>query len=105
MTLRDYDEGRREHRSLPLRWLLGLSGSVAAGTVVLTLVVVGAAYIGDNRDFPGPGQTSIVMHIGASVIALATQLWADRRSGAGAALGACVVMAVAGVLLWTQWWG
>lgn len=105
MTLRDYDDGPRERRSLPLRWLLGLSGSVAAGTIVLTLVVVVAAYIGGKRDFPGPGETSIAMHIGASVIALVTQLWADRRSGAVAAFGACVVLAVAGGLLWTQWWG
>lgn len=105
MTLREYDDGRRERRSVPLRWLLGLSGAIAAGTVVLTLTVVGFEYLGDLRDFPGPGHTSLVAHVVVSLIVVIAQVWADRRSGARAALGAFVVLGAVGFLLWTQWWG
>lgn len=104
MTLRDYDERGRERRSLPLRWLLGLSGTVVAGTIVLTLTVVGTAYLGDRGGFPGPGQTSLVAHVLATVVALMTQIWAERRSGTVAVLGAFVVLIVVTCLLWTQWW-
>ncbi|MFD4367874.1 hypothetical protein [Rhodococcus sp. NPDC058521] len=105
MTLRDYDDARQERHSSPMRWLLGLSGSVAAGMIVLTIVVAGAAYLGEGQGFPGPGQTSIVVHVFASVIALIVQVWADRRSGAGSVFGAFVVFAIAAGLFWTQWWG
>lgn len=104
MTLRDYDEGRRERHSLPLRWLLGLSGTVVAGTIVLTLTVIGTAYLGDRRGFPGPGQTSLVAHVVATVVALVTQIWAERRSGTVAVLGASAVLMIVAFLLWTQWW-
>lgn len=105
MTLRDYeDEGRPLH-SRPMRWLLGLSGSVAAGLIVLTVVVAVAEYLGEGHGFPGPGRTSLVSHIVASVVALIAQLWADRRAGIASAFGAFVVFAIAAGIFWTQWWG
>ncbi|MFC9893918.1 hypothetical protein ACFVMC_09505 [Nocardia sp. NPDC127579] len=85
----------------PLR---GLSGMVAAGTVVLTLVVLATAFIGARRGFPGPGGESVVWHLGSSVVAISAQLFADRRRGFAAISGSMVVFIVCGLLLWTQWW-
>ena len=87
-----------------VKFLRGLSGAVAAGVVVLTLVVIGAAFVGNERSFPGPGGVSIAWHVAVSVVAVAGQRLADRRSGAIAIAGSVIVLVAAGLLLWTQWW-
>ncbi|MBY6365686.1 hypothetical protein [Rhodococcoides corynebacterioides] len=81
-----------------------LSGSVTAGLVVLTAVVVAAAIIGGDRGFPGPGTASVTWHVVAVVAALVLQHLADHRTRAVSVLGSLGVLAVAGALLWTQWW-
>ncbi|MES9517753.1 hypothetical protein ACIQYW_04480 [Rhodococcus erythropolis] len=101
----DYDYPADKRQWLLVRALRALSGTVAAGIVVLTLVIIGSAYLGGNRGFPGPGTTSIAAHIAASVVALAAQIWCDRRRGIAAVAGSVVVLVVAGLLLVTQWWG
>ncbi|MCD2108938.1 hypothetical protein O4214_09720 [Rhodococcus erythropolis] len=102
----DYGQYPADNRQwLLVRALRALSGTVAAGIVVLTLVIIGSAYLGGNRGFPGPGTTSITAHIAASVVALAAQIWCDRRRGIAAVAGSVVVLVVAGLLLVTQWWG
>lgn len=107
-----YDDGydgyapeRRAGRQwVVIRGLRALSGTVAAGIVILTLVVIGSAYLGGTRGFPGPGTTSLAAHIAASVIALAAQIWCDRRRGVIALVGSVLVLVTAAVLLTTQWW-
>lgn len=85
--------------------LRGLSGAITAGLVVLAIVVVGAQYVGSQRGFPGPGTVSVAAHIGAAILAIVIQHFADHRRRAISALASLLVFVVAGVLLWTQWWG
>ncbi|MEU8898529.1 hypothetical protein [Nocardia sp. NPDC048505] len=87
-----------------MKVLRGLSGVAAAGTLVLTLVVIGTAFIAARRGFPGPGWESAAWHVGTSVVAISAQIFADRRRGAAAFFGSVVVFLVCGLLLWTQWW-
>ncbi len=46
---------------------------------MLTVVVIVAAYLATNRDFPGPGAESIAAHVVVSVLAVGLQIFADRR--------------------------
>ncbi|MEU2253098.1 hypothetical protein ABZ540_07960 [Nocardia xishanensis] len=88
-----------------MRYVRALSGLTAAGTVLLTLVVVGAAAIGARRGFPGPGAESVTWHLLASATVVVAQIFSDRHRGFAAFSGSAVVFFVTGVLLWTQWWG
>lgn len=108
----DYDDRYDDYYDAPaakqwalIRGLRALSGTVAAGIIVLTIVVIASAYLGGSRGFPGPGTTSITAHIVASVVALAAQIFCDRRRGIAAVAASLVVLVTAGVLLVTQWWG
>ena len=83
----------------------GLSGAMTAGVIVLTLVVIGAAVLGNDQNFPGPGAESIGWHIAAVVAVVIAQRIADRRGGFVAFIASIAVVAIAGLLLWTQWWG
>ncbi|WP_067817217.1 hypothetical protein [Nocardia inohanensis] len=87
-----------------MKVLRGLSGVVTGGVVVLAATVVGAAVIGARRGFPGPGASSVAWHVAAALLAVAAQIFADRRQGFAAFSGSLVVFLVAGYLLWTQWW-
>ncbi|WP_405161100.1 hypothetical protein OG203_32720 [Nocardia sp. NBC_01499] len=87
-----------------MKVLRGLSGMIAAGTVALMLVVVGTAVVAARRDFPGPGSASVTWHVASAVIAVAAQIYSDKRRGLAAFSGCAVVFVVAGLLLWTQWW-
>lgn len=97
--------GGASRRSGPARALQGLSGSVAAGVVVLALVVVVTAWLGPRRGFPGPGTESVVAHVVAAVTVVVAQRYADHRRGGVAVIGSLLVFLVTGALLWTQWWG
>ncbi|MFI7002924.1 hypothetical protein [Nocardia sp. NPDC050175] len=81
-----------------------MSGAVAAGTVALMLVVIGTAVVAARRDFPGPGSESVTWHVVSAVIAVAAQIYSDKRRGLAAFSGSVVVFVAAGLLLWTQWW-
>ncbi|MEU1983336.1 hypothetical protein [Nocardia sp. NPDC019395] len=83
----------------------GLSGAVAAGLVVLACVVVGAAVIGARRGFPGPGAESVGWHIVIAALAIAAQVYSDRKRGRASLVAAALVIGAATILLWTQWWG
>lgn len=87
-----------------LRLLRGWSGSLTAGLCVLALVVVGTQIIGGQRDFPGPGAESVIVHVLGAVGALVVQWFVDRRSGPIAPAGAAVVTVIVAAVLWTQWW-
>lgn len=58
-----------------MRVVRALSGTVAAGLVVLAAVVVGAAVLGVRRGFPGPGASSVGWHIGMAALALGAQIF------------------------------
>lgn len=88
-----------------MRLVRGISGIAAAGLVLLALVVVGAALIGERRGFPGPGAESVAWHIVVAVIAVVAQVYSDRARGAASFGAAVVVLGSGTVLLWTQWWG
>jgi len=89
---------------MPVRWLRAFSGVIAGGVVVLTLVVIGAAVVGRERDFPGPGSESIVWHVATAILVVAAQVQADRRRGVVAVAMSIVIIAATVLLLWTQWW-
>ncbi|MFB8282581.1 hypothetical protein [Nocardia colli] len=87
-----------------MKLLRGFSGVVAAGTVALALVVIGTAVVAARREFPGPGTESVAWHVVSAVIAVAAQIYSDKRRGFAAFSGSAVVFIAAGLLLWTQWW-
>lgn len=82
----------------------GLGGVVSGGVIVLMLVVVGSAILGQRADFPGPGVESIGWHVAAAVVAVSLQRFADRRAGLSVWIASAVTTAIAALLLWTQWW-
>lgn len=88
-----------------MRAVRSLSGLVAGGLVVLAAVVIGFAVLGDDRGFPGPGDESVTWHVLGALVAVAAQVFADRRRGPAAFAGSAVVFVAAGLLIWTQWWG
>ncbi|NUP29695.1 MAG: hypothetical protein HOQ36_25165 [Nocardia sp.] len=88
-----------------MRLVRGISGIAAAGLVLLALVVIGAALIGERRGFPGPGAASVTWHIAVAVTAVVAQVYSDRVRGAASLGAAAVVLGSGTVLLWTQWWG
>ncbi|MFE2120518.1 MULTISPECIES: hypothetical protein [Rhodococcus] len=97
--------GAPRRDGLVVRGLRALSGVVCGAVIVLTVVVWAAQYLGDKRDFPGPGSASLSAHVVAVVVASAAQVFADRRRGLAAAVGAGVVYLTGAVLMFTQWWG
>lgn len=88
-----------------MRLVRGISGTAAAGLVLLALVVVGAAMLGARRGFPGPGAESVAWHIAVAVTAVVAQAYSDRRRGGASLVAATVVLGAGATLLWTQWWG
>lgn len=86
------------------RVLRGLSGVVSGGVVALTAVVLGAAYLASDRDFPGPGAESIAAHVLASVLVVGLQVYSDRRRAGASFAASTAVLVVTALLLWTQWW-
>ncbi len=87
-----------------VRLLRGISGVVAAGMLVLTLVVAGSAVLGEVWRYPGPGGRTVGWHIGLAAVAVVAQVFTDRRRGLAAFSGSLVVFVAAGYLLVTQWW-
>lgn len=94
--------GRRDRWAV--RALRALAGVTAAGVVVLAAVVGTVGRLASDRGFPGPGTQSLAAHITAAIVVVGLQVVADRRRGGGSAAASAAVLAVTGVLLWTQWW-
>jgi hypothetical protein len=80
------------------------SGALTAGMVVLTLAVLGVAYLATQRTIDGPGAASIAVHVVASLACLAAQRFADRRRGVAVLLGSGAVLVIVVLVLMTQWW-
>ncbi|WP_072687455.1 hypothetical protein [Rhodococcus marinonascens] len=89
---------------LVVRAIRALSGAVAAGVVMLLLVVIVSGYIGGGKGVPGPGTVSVTAHVAAAVVVIAAQRIADRREGVVAVTSSVAVFAAAALLLFTQWW-
>jgi hypothetical protein len=85
------------------RVLRGVTGVLAGGLVALLVALVVAWVVSNNTDMPGPGTATVVWHAVAAVVAVAAQIYADRRSGARGVLAAVGVLAAAALLLYFQW--
>ena len=86
-------------------WLTALravSGTLAAGLVVLAAVVGAAAVLAGDR--PGPGAGAVIGHAAVAVSAVALQVLADRRRGPTAVIAAVAVFPLAAAALWFWWW-
>lgn len=89
---------------LAIRLLRGLSGALAAGLVVLAVLLGAAQWLSGPDTVPGPGIGALVGHWVGAAAAVALQWFADRRRGAQAVVAALAVLAVAMVVLFTWWW-
>lgn len=99
------EEGPRPgDRPEPAGWWRGLSGTLAAGMVVLAIGVLGAQILTLGTGAPGPGALAVSAHLVAAALALAAQWLVDHRRGRVAGLSALGVVAVAGGTLWLFWW-
>ncbi|WP_370946840.1 hypothetical protein AB5J62_04485 [Amycolatopsis sp. cg5] len=86
------------------RWWRGLSGSVAAGLVLLALGVACSGVLSVFTEVNGPGAFSLFGHLIAAVLALLAQRYADTHRGRPAALAALSVLAITVVAVWLFWW-
>nr|WP_246257336.1 hypothetical protein [Amycolatopsis anabasis] len=84
-----------------VRWWRGLTGSLAAGLVVLALVVLGITLLSTA---PGPGAVSLIGHPVAAVVAVAAQWIADHRRGRVAGIAGLVVVADTVLAMSLFWW-
>ena len=86
-----------------------LSGVISGGLVAMALAVLVIAFLGDEPDlsgmqtFAGPGAESIAVHIGAALLAVVAQVFADKRKALVAFVVLVFVGVLAGAVLWTQW--
>lgn len=87
-----------------VRLLRGLSGALAAGLVVLTLMLAVGQWLGGSATVPGPGVGTIVGHGLGAVVAVFAQAVADRSRGGRAVAASVVALAVVLAVLWIWWW-
>jgi hypothetical protein len=87
-----------------IRLLRGFSGVLAGGLVALSVTLLVAGIVGQQRDVPGPGVIAIAGHAVAAVVAVLMQRRADRAAGSARAAGAALgVVALTAVVLGAQW--
>jgi hypothetical protein len=94
------DERGRLPRS---RWR-GLTGALAAGLVVLALVVLGSGVLALITGTPGPAVFMLVGHPVAAVLALVAQRFVDTKRRRVAGVAAVAVLAITAATLWLFWW-
>lgn len=82
----------------------GLTGTLAAGLVVLAVLVLAAQAWGWLAGHPGPGVAMVAGHVLAAVFAVAAQRVADRERGTRAAACQLVVGLLALGVLTLLWW-
>ena len=87
-----------------LRVLRGISGALAVGLVVLTLVLAGAQWLSGPATVPGPGAGTLAGHGAGALITLLLQRTADRSRGERAVAASLAVLSVAAAVLWFWWW-
>ncbi|MEU3275279.1 hypothetical protein ABZ639_30880 [Saccharomonospora sp. NPDC006951] len=82
----------------------GITGSLAAGLVILALAVLGAVVLGWATGAVGPGGWPLLGHAAGAAGGVAAQRFADRHSGPKAAAAGIAVVAIAAAVLWFFWW-
>ncbi|WP_425452868.1 hypothetical protein [Prauserella flavalba] len=86
------------------RWWRGLTGSLAAGLLVLALFVLVVQIVSSLNDSEGPGVVAVLGHLAGAALAVVAQLVVDRRRGRVAGVAGLCVLAIAGGVLWLFWW-
>ena len=81
-----------------------LSGALAAGMVLLAVLVLGAQVYALFRGTPGPGVFAVAGHLGAGALCFACQRMLDRRTGRATILPGVLMVVVAAATLWFFWW-
>jgi len=94
--------GQAQERARGSRWR-GFTGSLAAGLVVLAVVVLAAGVLALFTGAPGPGLFMLAGHPVAATLALLAQRVVDGKSGSAARVGVVAVLVITGVSLWLLW--
>lgn len=81
-----------------------LSGSLAAGVVVLAAVVLVMQVVSWIRNVPGLGGWVLAGHVVGAVLAVLAQRQVDRRTGRGALVAGLALGAVVAGVLVLFWW-
>jgi hypothetical protein len=87
-----------------LRLLRGLSGALAAGLVLLAVLLGVAHWFSGPDTVPGPGIGALVGHTAGAAVAVVLQWVADRGGGVRAAVAALAALAVVVAVLSIWWW-
>lgn len=112
-TARPSGTARRRHASRvggapppgrAVRLLRGLSGALAAGLVLLAVLLGVAQWVSGPDTVPGPGIGMLVGHWAGAVVAAVLQWIADRGRGVRAVAAAIAVLVVVVAVLWIWWW-
>ena len=96
------DTPRRGRRRVSL--LCSISGVLAAGQVVLLLIVTGVRVISWLHGYPGQDWWLIGWHVVAAVLAVVMQRFADRHNGPTSWVSSVAVIVVAFATLCVFWW-
>ncbi|MDA3626215.1 hypothetical protein [Saccharopolyspora oryzae] len=100
--------GRGRHAHQPARRskgrFRGLSGSLAAGFLVLALLLAGVQFWATGQGQEGPGLPAVISQLAASLVALALQAVADRRRDLTGGLATAGVFVLVLGSLWFWWW-
>lgn len=81
-----------------------ITGALAAGMVLLAVVVLAAQLYAILRGTPGPGFFTVAGHLGAGALCLACQRMIDRRTGRATVVPGVLLVVVALATLWLFWW-
>lgn len=84
-------------------WLRGFSGLLAGGLAAFAVVLFAAWFVADRTGSAGPGPSTLVWHTVAAMVAVAGQVYADRRAGPRGTAAAIGVIAVTAAVLAAQW--
>jgi hypothetical protein len=92
-----------------LRVLREVSGALAVGLVVLTLVLAAAQWLSGQwlsgpATVSGPGTGALIGHGAGALLALLLQRAADRSRGGRAVVASLAVLSVVAAVLWIWWW-
>jgi hypothetical protein len=81
----------------------GLSGLLAGGLAVAAVALFVVWFVAAGAGVTGPGASTLVWHAAGAVVAVAGQIYADRRAGPRGTLASLGVIAVSAGVLAVQW--
>jgi hypothetical protein len=96
---------RRPRRSSRPRagWLRGFSGLLAGGLAALMVALFVMWFVAARSGSAGPGAPTLAWHTAGAIVAVAGQVYADRRAGIRGTLAALGVIAVSAGVLAAEW--